>query len=243
MEQVWLSSAQHGWLPAAHEAGDVHVDPLLSVKRVAPLPEKIALSDTVTEPRASQDAVSVVADMTELGEVSEAAMLHNLYLRYCSDQSSVYTAVGGVLVSLNPYKPSPELYGPERMAMYHQHGDSPIHPGDADGVDADSATTSARGRNAPHLYAVVEAAYSELLATSRDQALVMSGESGAGKTEACKLAMDYLASASAATKNSVAADEAAQRVSRCMLESNVVLESLGNAKTYRNDNSSRFGKW
>ena len=155
-------------------------------------------------------------------------MLHNLYLRYCADDANVYTAVGGVLCSMNPYKPV-AIYGPKHIAEHRSLAE----------VKSEGDAKQPRGRFSPHLYGLAEAAYAELLATSRDQALVMSGESGAGKTEACKLAMGYLASASAAASGpgGGAAGVAAERVSRCMVESNVVLEALGNAKTYRNDNS------
>ena len=153
-------------------------------------------------------------------------MLHNIYLRYCA--SEVYTAVGSVLLSVNPFTAMPDLYSSARMALYR-------------GAEAAGA--------GPHIYGTTEAAYSELLATGRNQALIMSGESGAGKTEACKIAMGYLAAASEGAATATAASEGgdgasvARRISQCLLDSNVVLEALGNAKTFRNNNSSRFGKW
>ena len=217
---VWVPHPAHGHIPAIRQAdGTIVADKSFDEKRAGDSSPSSSISEAASTsllPRLTEDAHSSHADMTGLAEVSEAALLHNLYLRF-SQHDAIYTAFGHCLVSINPYQPMPALYGPEQIARHR------------------CATAAV-----PHLYATAEAAYSELLATSRDQALVMSGESGAGKTEACKIALDYLAAASAdagrisgdGSSDGTGSDRgAAQRISQCLLDSNVVLEALGNAKT------------
>ena len=174
--KIWLFSPAHGHLPAHCSAdGTLSYCGNLQRSREGTLPSDLHREfgkavEKAAVPR-SLDESSSCEDMTALGEVSEAALLHNLYNRYA--EQHVFTAVGSVLLSINPYKRVDGLFGAEQMRKH-------------------------RGRNSltPHLYATAEAAYSELCNSSRDQALVMSGESGAGKTEACKEAMRYLAEAS-----------------------------------------------
>ena len=219
-EKLWVSSPHHGWLPAERcPPAALRVCDDLDAKRAEPLPDN--LDGMETEGR-GLDETAIHGDMTELGEVSEPALLHNLYLRYRDEY--VYTAVGNVLLSVNPYRRVHGLFDDETIEAFH---------------------TSERG-DEPHLYATAEAAYRELCMSARDQALIMSGESGAGKTEACKEAMRYLSIATCfggAGGQRRGRGSVAQRISTCLLNSNVVLEALGNAKTFRNDNSSRFGKW
>ena len=215
-EKLWLSSAAHGWLPCCRcPPAPLRLCDNLEGARTERLPED--LEGGVTEGR-GLDESACHHDMTELEEVSEPALLHNLYLRYREEY--VYTAVGNVLLSVNPYRRVAGLFGAETIESFHagERGDE------------------------PHLYATAEAAYRELCMSSRDQALIMSGESGAGKTEACKEAMRYLSIASGGGGDT-GRGSVAQRIAACLLNSNVVLEALGNAKTFRNDNSSRFGKW
>ncbi len=173
-------------------------------------------------------------------EFSPAAILHQLSTRYKKDL--IYTAIGTILISINPFKPLP-LYTADRMNSYaraEEHNLSQL---------------------SPHVFAVAAKAYRSLSASSgvvRDQAIVISGESGSGKTEATKLILSFLSdvarqSAAAAAKDAaIAAGSAAPptasaassfSVDQEILQSNPLLESFGNAKTVRNDNSSRFGKW
>ena len=202
-----MQSDEHGWLAglASTSDGDTEVTfpSFLSQRRVGsiptgsqPVPTKLLM------PRATPELQRSAADMTGLGEVSEAALLHNLFLRYCQDE--VYTTIGNILVSVNPYKSVP-LYGPEAYEMYR--AGSAIKSSESDtstseeGSTAQAAVPAGRRDSLsrkevaalpPHLFSLSEAAYTELVQTHRDQALIMSGESGAGKTEAAKLAMRYL---------------------------------------------------
>ena len=93
----------------------------------------------------------------------------------------------------------------------------------------------------PHVYGTAEEAYNELLTTGRNQAIILAGESGAGKTVACRLIMEYLLTTSTtAGSGSAFQSETGDRVSVCLMQSNVVLEALGNAKTIHNSNA-RYG--
>eukprot|EP00947_MAST-08B_sp_MAST-8B-sp1_P004753 g4753.t1 len=151
-------------------------------------------------------------DVSTINNLHEAPLLDVLRRRFANDL--IYTACGDVLISVNPYKPIDFLY---RL----------VSPEEAGGEDAK-----------PHLFKIAARALSMLDAggKGKDQALIISGESGAGKTEASKYIMRFLVHASAAT-------EGDSGVEQQVLESNPVLEAFGNAKTIRNDNSSRFGKF
>ena len=136
-----------------------------------------------------------------------------------------YTYIGHVLVAVNPFKwitaenGAPEdLYGSKMMRRYERRSrlDAP-----------------------PHVYAIAEAAYRGMTGEEESQCVIISGESGAGKTEAAKQVMAYIASVSAGRK----ADVVVTRINRIVSRSNPLLESFGNAMTLRNNNSSRFGKY
>ncbi len=153
-----------------------------------------------------------VEDMVTLSDLNEASILWNLRLRY--DNSNIYTYVGSILVSVNPYRMFESLYGLEAVSKY-------------DGQII--------GTLPPHLFAVGASACHRMLAKDGErQAVVITGESGAGKTEACKLLLQYLAAVNKSSSN---------LVTEQILEAAPMLESFGNAKTLRNDNSSRFGKY
>ncbi|XP_019384614.1 PREDICTED: unconventional myosin-Ig [Crocodylus porosus] len=154
------------------------------------------------------------SDFVLLDEVTMEEFLANLKLRF--EKGRIYTYIGEVVVSVNPYRGT-ELYGRDVIEQY-------------------------RGRELyerpPHLYAVADAAYKAMKRRAKDTCIVISGESGAGKTEASKYIMQYIA---AITNPSQRAE--VERVKDVLLKSNCVLEAFGNAKTSRNDNSSRFGKY
>ncbi|XP_049645584.1 unconventional myosin-Ig [Suncus etruscus] len=153
-------------------------------------------------------------DFVLLEQVTLEAFMKNLRARF--EKGQIYTYIGEVLVSVNPYQELP-LYGAEAIAKY-------------------------QGRELyerpPHLYAVANAAYKAMKQRSRDTCIVISGESGAGKTEASKHIMQYIA----AVTNPSQRNEV-ERVKEVLLKSTCVLEAFGNARTNRNHNSSRFGKY
>uniref|UniRef100_A0A9J7WWF1 Unconventional myosin-Va n=1 Tax=Cyprinus carpio carpio TaxID=630221 RepID=A0A9J7WWF1_CYPCA len=151
-------------------------------------------------------------DLTALSYLHEPAVLHNLKVRFM-DSKLIYTYCGIVLVAINPYETLP-IYGTDIINAY-----SGQNMGDMD----------------PHIFAVAEEAYKQMARDERNQSIIVSGESGAGKTVSAKYAMRYFATVSGS------ASEA--NVEEKVLASNPIMESIGNAKTTRNDNSSRFGKY
>ena len=170
-------------------------------------------------PVTGKDDELIQSDMVHLHDVNEAGMLHNLRQRYMRDD--IYTAIGPILVSLNPYKPL-DVCLPEHVSALME--ESAV-------VEKESQRNEANPE--PHVFRTARSAYVDLCLTGRAQSILISGESGAGKTECCKLSLSCLASVSG---SSGVTTEAA-------LESGILLEAFGNAKTVMNDNSSRFGKW
>ncbi|KAJ1667950.1 Myosin type-2 heavy chain 1 [Coemansia sp. RSA 1646] len=154
-------------------------------------------------------------DLTTLSYLHEPAVVYNLKRRY--EQKQIYTYSGVVLVAMNPFHPV-SLYSPEYMARY---------------AKAQSAA------NDPHLFAIAENAYKGMVNNQQNQTIIVYGESGSGKTTSAKYIMRYFAQAHHADTN----DEQMTTVESQILATNPVFESFGNAKTTRNDNSSRFGKF
>ncbi|XP_032517084.2 unconventional myosin ID [Danaus plexippus] len=155
-----------------------------------------------------------VSDFVLLDNLTTDTFIENLHLRY--QHNKIYTYIGEVLVSVNPYK-SLDIYGQQHMAQY-------------------------RGREMfevpPHVYAVADACQRVLRQQGRDTCVLISGESGSGKTEASKFIMKYIAANTMQVHR-----EYIDRVKNVLIQSNSILETFGNAKTNRNDNSSRFGKY
>ncbi|KAJ1852495.1 Myosin type-2 heavy chain 1 [Coemansia sp. RSA 1822] len=159
------------------------------------------------------------ADLTTLSYLHEPAVLYNLRRRY--ERHDIYTYSGVVLVAMNPFSPV-ALYGADEMARY------------ARSSGAGGAATAD-----PHLFAIAENAYRGMVNNSRNQTIIVYGESGSGKTTSAKYIMRYFAQAHHADAN----DVQMSTVENQILATNPVFESFGNAKTTRNDNSSRFGKF
>lgn len=153
-----------------------------------------------------------VGDMVLLEPLTEDSFIDNLKKRF--DHSEIYTYIGSVVISMNPYRSLP-IFTPDKVEEY-------------------------RNRNfyelSPHIYALADEAYRSLRDQDKDQCILITGESGAGKTEASKLVMSYVAAV-------CGKGQEVNKVKEQLLQSNPVLEAFGNAKTVRNDNSSRFGKY
>ena len=147
---------------------------------------------------------------------SQSTILENLKLRYYKDE--FMTAVGPILVVINPYKFHASKYGTDVIHKYHEDSSLAI--------------------DSPHVYDLTERAFRNLGAERTTQAILISGESGAGKTETTKTCLRYLSEVAGADSDISGGDIDAR-----ILSANPVLEAFGNAKTLRNDNSSRFGKW
>ncbi|KAM3705250.1 hypothetical protein ACB098_03G066300 [Castanea mollissima] len=155
-----------------------------------------------------------VDDMTKLSYLHEPGVLQNLKIRY--ELNEIYTYTGNILIAINPFQRLPHLYDAHMMQQYKG---APF------------------GELSPHVFAVADVAYRAMINEGKSNSILVSGESGAGKTETTKMLMQYLAflGGRVATEG--------RTVEQQVLESNPVLEAFGNAKTVRNNNSSRFGKF
>uniref|UniRef100_A0A8C8BPW1 Myosin VB n=1 Tax=Otus sunia TaxID=257818 RepID=A0A8C8BPW1_9STRI len=151
-------------------------------------------------------------DLTALSYLHEPAVLHNLKVRFL-ESNHIYTYCGIVLVAINPYEQLP-IY--EEDVIYAYSGQN---VGDMD----------------PHIFAVAEEAYKQMARDEKNQSIIVSGESGAGKTISAKYAMRFLAT--------VGGSPSETNIEAKVLASSPIMEAIGNAKTTRNDNSSRFGKY
>ncbi|GAA5969737.1 hypothetical protein JCM11641_008022 [Rhodosporidiobolus odoratus] len=156
-----------------------------------------------------------VSDMTLLSTISNESINDNLKKRF--ENAEIYTYIGHVLISVNPFRMLP-IYDETTLRSY-------------------------RGKNrlemVPHVYAIAEGAYYNMLAYKENQCVIISGESGAGKTEAAKRIMQYIAAVSGGGGGKSGIED----VKEMVLATNPLLESFGCAKTLRNNNSSRHGKY
>ncbi|KAK6471311.1 unconventional myosin-Ie-like [Huso huso] len=156
--------------------------------------------------------VSGVDDMVLLSKINDDAIVDNLKKRYMDDY--IFTYIGPVLISVNPFKQLP-YFTDKEIELYQG---------------------AAQYENPPHVYALADNMYRNMLIDAENQCVIISGESGAGKTVAAKYIMTYVSKVSGGGPK-------VQHVKDIILQSNPLLEAFGNAKTVRNNNSSRFGKY
>ncbi|XP_004071883.1 myosin-9 isoform X1 [Oryzias latipes] len=214
---VWVPSERLGFEPGSvkEEHGDECV---------------VELADSGKKVKVNKDDIqkmnppkfSKVEDMAELTCLNEASVLHNLKERYYS--GLIYTYSGLFCVVINPYKNLP-IYSEEIVEMYKG---------------------KKRHEMPPHIYAITDTAYRSMMQDREDQSILCTGESGAGKTENTKKVIQYLAHVASSHKTKK--DQSSSILShgeleKQLLQANPILEAFGNAKTIKNDNSSRFGKF
>ncbi|KAL2317939.1 hypothetical protein Fmac_031815 [Flemingia macrophylla] len=208
--KVWLEDRDSAWVSA--EVLDSDANRVLlatdSGKKVYASPQKLLPRD------ADEEEHGGFEDMTRLAYLNEPGVLFNLRRRYALND--IYTYTGSILIAVNPFTKLPHLYDSHMMEMYKG---APL------------------GELSPHVFAVADASYRAMMNEGKSQSILVSGESGAGKTETTKLIMQYLTFVGGRT----AGDD--RTVEQQVLESNPLLEAFGNARTVRNDNSSRFGKF
>uniref|UniRef100_A0A3B4DJ16 Myosin VC n=1 Tax=Pygocentrus nattereri TaxID=42514 RepID=A0A3B4DJ16_PYGNA len=206
--RVWIPDAEQVWKSAEILQDFTPGDRALHLQ----LEDGTVIIDPRLPPLRNPDILVGENDLTALSYLHEPAVLHNLRVRFV-DSRIIYTYCGIILVAVNPYKQLP-IYGD---AVIHAY--SGQNMGDLD----------------PHIFAVAEEAYKQMARNNRNQSIIVSGESGAGKTVSARYAMRYFAMVSKSSSN--------KRVEDKVLASNPITEAIGNAKTTRNDNSSRFGKY
>ncbi|KAL7552091.1 hypothetical protein ACHAWF_015304 [Thalassiosira exigua] len=172
-------------------------------------------------------------DMIALQHLHEPAILHAVGERYF--RGEIYTWTGPVLIAVNPFQRLP-LYTREILDAYRQEGLLRSQ-------NLGDATAKPLG---PHVYSIADRSYRQMMSEERkSQSVLISGESGAGKTETTKIVMLYLTTLGSGHAETPEQEEGGGKLSimERVLQSNPILEAFGNAKTLRNDNSSRFGKF
>uniref|UniRef100_A0A4W4GZ80 Myosin, heavy chain 10, non-muscle n=1 Tax=Electrophorus electricus TaxID=8005 RepID=A0A4W4GZ80_ELEEL len=210
---VWVPSERHGF-----EAASIREERGEEVLVELAENGKKALVNKDDVQKMNPPKFSKVEDMAELTCLNEASVLHNLKDRYYS--GLIYTYSGLFCVVINPYKNLP-IYSENIIEMYRG---------------------KKRHEMPPHIYAISESAYRCMLQDREDQSILCTGESGAGKTENTKKVIQYLAHVASSHKGRKDHNIPGE-LEKQLLQANPILESFGNAKTVKNDNSSRFGKF
>ncbi|CAL5065850.1 unnamed protein product [Urochloa decumbens] len=207
--QVWVEDADVAWIDGLVE--EVRGDELIINCSSG---KKVTANVSSVYPKDAEAKRCGVEDMTRLAYLNEPGVLQNLKSRYAMNE--IYTYTGNILIAVNPFQRLPHLYNNHMMGIYK-------------GAEF--------GELSPHPFAIADHAYRLMINYGKSQAILVSGESGAGKTESTKSLMQYLAFMGGK------AQSGGRSVQQQVLESNPVLEAFGNAKTVRNNNSSRFGKF
>ncbi|XP_077944665.1 unconventional myosin-Vb isoform X7 [Gasterosteus aculeatus] len=212
--RVWIPDPDHVWRAAEIVRDYKEGEPVLhlTLEDDTPLEYPVGPKSNPLPFLRNPDILVGENDLTALSYLHEPAVLHNLKVRFL-EPNHIYTYCGIVLVAINPYEQL-HIYGEEVIRAY-----SGQNMGDMD----------------PHIFAVAEEAYKQMARDERNQSIIVSGESGAGKTVSAKYAMRFFATVGGSTSDT--------NVEEKVLASSPIMEAIGNAKTTRNDNSSRFGKY
>lgn len=230
--RVWFEDKEHAWVSAEVASFTKGNDDTIKLVFIDERNKEIVINTSVKDIRDGKEGLpplrnppllETADDLATLSHLNEPSVLHTIRNRYA--QHSIYTYSGIVLIAVNPFQ-RVTLYGPEIIQAY---------------------SGRKRGELEPHLFAIAEDAYTAMAKEGMGQTIIVSGESGAGKTESAKFIMRYIASvnppgSTAKSRTKFSLDESSE-IERQILATNPILESFGNAKTTRNDNSSRFGKY
>uniref|UniRef100_A0A673NDN6 Unconventional myosin-Vb-like n=1 Tax=Sinocyclocheilus rhinocerous TaxID=307959 RepID=A0A673NDN6_9TELE len=212
--RVWIPDPEEVWKSAEiikdYKEGDKVLH--LKLEDESTLEYSIGPKDNALPFLRNPDILVGENDLTALSYLHEPAVLHNLKVRFL-ESNHIYTYCGIVLVAINPYEQL-QIYGEEVINAYTGQ-----NMGDMD----------------PHIFAVAEEAYKQMARDEKNQSIIVSGESGAGKTVSAKYAMRFFATVGGSANDT--------NVEEKVLASSPIMEAIGNAKTTRNDNSSRFGKY
>ncbi|KAJ0078681.1 hypothetical protein Patl1_23216 [Pistacia atlantica] len=206
---VWAEDPELAWID-----GQVSKITGQDVEIQATNGKKVVANLSKIYPKDLEAPAGGVDDMTKLSYLHEPGVLQNLKIRY--ELNEIYTYTGNILIAINPFQRLPHIYDAHMMQQYKG---APF------------------GELSPHVFAVADVAYRAMVNEGKSNSILVSGESGAGKTETTKMLMRYLAFLGGRTATE------GRTVEQQVLESNPVLEAFGNAKTVRNNNSSRFGKF
>ena len=210
---VWVPHQELAWVTAKVMSSDkTSVTVKTESGETLKVPGDVSLYDVVVP-----ESIEVISDnLVEMEVFNEGVILHQIKQRYI--QNNIYTFVGNILIALNPYQRM-DIYGEDIM------------------VDV-SKDVKANRTCKPHVFSIGAVALHAMITDKLDQSVLISGESGAGKTETTKKVLTYFSAMAGST-----ASRAGVSVESQILDTNPLLESFGNAKTVRNNNSSRFGKY
>ncbi|KAG0240728.1 P-loop containing nucleoside triphosphate hydrolase protein [Mortierella sp. GBAus27b] len=229
--KCWFTDQTEGWVSASMLTKEVAADGKVTMtfSDDSGNGKEHVFSSTLTKIKDSNNAIlpplrnppllEATEDLTNLSYLNEPAVLANIRTRY--SLCNIYTYSGIVLIAANPFA-RVNLYSPDVIQAY---------------------SGRRRGELEPHLFAIAEDAYRCMIRDEKNQTIVVSGESGAGKTVSAKFIMRYFATADDAEKGRDSSKSGMSETEEQILASNPIMEAFGNAKTTRNDNSSRFGKF
>ena len=207
-EWIWVKHRHDAWVPAKVESRGSDGS-LSCVERETSKRRTVKAESVGPAIPNIRDLITMTSDLVQMAHVNESSIIDLLKRRFKRDKC--YTAIGDILIAVNPFKRLPH-FTPAEIAMYRGRGTKDMQP---------------------HPYLIIDSAYNDVCALQRNQSVLISGESGAGKTFTVKVLLGYLAEVAGSPT----------QVEKKILAANPVLEAFGNAKTLRNDNSSRFGKY
>ncbi|KAJ0117643.1 myosin myo2 [Diaporthe amygdali] len=229
--RAWQPDAAEGWVASEVTKKQVDGDNVILTFKLDNGEEKeVKLTVAALEkggeslpPLMNPSVLEASDDLTNLSHLNEPAVLQAIKLRYL--QKEIYTYSGIVLIATNPFARVDSLYVPGMVQVY---------------------AGKQRATQAPHLFAIAEEAFIDMLRDKKNQTIVVSGESGAGKTVSAKYIMRYFATRESPDNPGARSKKGSDTLSETeeqILATNPIMEAFGNAKTTRNDNSSRFGKY
>ncbi|RKO93119.1 P-loop containing nucleoside triphosphate hydrolase protein [Blyttiomyces helicus] len=226
--EAWFPDEAEGWIMGKLTERNVTGESVKMAFHIDALNKNVTFESTIAKltankfadlpPLNNPPALDGDDDLANLSYLHEAAVLHKIRTRYL-DQNTIYTYSGIVLIAMNPFARL-SLYGPEIMRGY---------------------SGQRRDQLDPHLFAVAEEAYRNMIKDNKNQSIIVSGESGAGKTQSARYIMRYFATVDDLSKSRAAGGDS--EIEQAVMATNPIMESFGNSKTTRNDNSSRFGKY
>ncbi|KAJ3045218.1 Myosin type-2 heavy chain 1 [Rhizophlyctis rosea] len=232
--EAWFPDETEGWIMGKLTTKSVEGEKVKLVFHIDSLRKDVTFEFTMAKleankaadlpPLQNPPALDGIDDLAMLSYLHEPAVLHNIRLRYA--QENIYTYSGIVLIAMNPFQRL-ALYGTDIMREY---------------------SGKRRDELEPHLFAVAEEAYRSMIQEGKNQSIIVSGESGAGKTQSARYIMRYFATVDNLTKSTRNTETSSSsgnisEIEQAVLATNPIMESFGNSKTTRNDNSSRFGKY
>jgi myosin heavy subunit len=210
-EWFWIPDEESGFLPAKHLGGDDYQTKQGQRKQVK------GKATSFKKPLKYSHLSRLEQDLVLLDALDDGMILYNLKERFLKNE--IYSNIGTILVSINPFQRLP-LYTPEMIDKYKNKGTRQLPP---------------------HPFETADSAFKNIMQSQENQSVLVSGESGAGKTEATKQVLSFLADVAGSSNSSMAGSGSS--IEDKILSSNPILEAFGNAKTLRNDNSSRFGRY